>query len=1191
MANDELGKLSPEQLQKLAGVISEAKGLTNQQEEIIKKVLAGETEIGNLRIASLEKYFDIYSRNLDLIARKHSTLNDAFLILDKKLTDSYKLLSSNNSKANTNETPKNSSGSNDLSEQTGILYEILGILKEGVSLRDSEQRMLLENIRDTLKSVRSTSTLSDKQVKILTNIRNSLKSPIKVAIDKKSQIDGSSVSTPQETPNSEATGSENIQEIIRQCFNALQEGIINLGTGSSGIMSYEPNSPSTATPSADTPNITSSSGTNTTNVGNLIDENTRAQLDSATTSRGVEAEATTSRGVEAEAASSNVENNTSRDDRARLDTEDTKLKGIIDYINSLSEGDEQLAKQAEIKNRLYERENKLLETWSSTKKSIEQRAYDLEIARIQAVAFAKEDSALTEEERMAKELATTEARLAKIDEVTKAEEEAQKLLTNFAAEIAMANSAGQAGADGKEFNEAGDLRAREVNATDEIASAKELAKKRAEFIAEEERKAQLANNGILTKEEATRIQKDAAEKFKADKKNLDKTTKLRKAQEEKDAKEKEKAEKKRKSAAGEEALKTVFGKGQSIHDRIDAFKSLAKTEDGESQKGKAALALAVNAISDLAKQLNDKIDQIGKYKGDIDTRLQGSNNQKSSGSYWDQLTKDMMSVGAVTPFFKQETFANNIKELVSKGISFDLKQRAFLMTIQEKIANTFNVADGTLLRLIRIQQQDTTAGRLGMESALNTFLNQMYETTEYLTDVAASVRTSLEEMESLMGGNAATEVEYQVQKWMGSLYSVGMSQNAVTSISTALGQIASGQVDALTNGGAGNLLVMAANNAGIQISDILSTGLNAENTNKLLQATVNYLAEIAETSKGNNVVQQQLANVFGVKASDLKAATNLKDFNNKDSTKDIIKEYKTYSNMLNQLNNMAGTLAQRTSIGERMSNVWENGQYTLASSMANSSVAYITYKMASLLDATTGGIALPWLTAFGNGVSLETTVSDLMRVASMSAGIIGSIGPMISGLGASFNGRSMLTKMGIGSGSGLQITPRGGVGSSGINESNIGGGNTTTSGSGYIGNSNSSDIKNSTIQEAEDTKKQLMIEAKEEEADAPVRIINTTVLKIYELLDDVAHGKSSLSVKVSGYGLTSSRASSLGNAQGGVAGLLSNASANSFNDSVSGGGITNTTGGTANSTSSNINSVSPSYSNSSRIDLGGWTLS
>jgi hypothetical protein len=463
-----------------------------------------------------------------------------------------------------------------------------------------------------------------------------------------------------------------------------------------------------------------------------------------------------------------------------------------------------------------------------------------------------------------------------------------------------------------------------------------------------------------------------------------------------------------------------------------------------------------------------------------------------------------------------------------------------------------------------------------MESALNAFLNDMYENTEYLKGVAESVRGSLQEMEALMGGKEATEVEYQVQKWMGSLYSVGMSSESVNSIASALGQIAAGQVDALTNGGAGNLIVMAANQAGKSISEILTKGLNAEETNNLLQATVNYLAELAESSKDSKVVQQQLASVFGVKASDLRAATNLVS---KESTNSIFGSNLTYDNMLSRLNEMAGSMYLRTSLGEMMTNLWENSQYTLASSMASNPVAYLLYKMSSLLEQTTGGIPLPFLNVMGFGVDLETTVADLMRVASLSAGVIGSLGPMISGLGSSFNGRSMLEKMGISSGSGLAVTPRGNGG--GIGMSSAGGGAQTTSGSGYVGNSSSSDIKDSTIQESEDSKDQQMIEAKEEAETNQVDVLNTYVLKIYEMLDEVASGKRSFNVKVANYGLTGSGSSSnaLSSAQGGVAGLLSSSPADSLNGFNSGS-----------STSGNNNTSSSGFGAGTGVELGGWTM-
>ena len=51
-----------------------------------------------------------------------------------------------------------------------------------------------------------------------------------------------------------------------------------------------------------------------------------------------------------------------------------------------------------------------------------------------------------------------------------------------------------------------------------------------------------------------------------------------------------------------------------------------------------------------------------------------------------------------------------------------------------------------------------------MEAALNAFLNNMYETTEYMEGIAKTVKGSLEEAMSLMTGENALSFEYQVQK-------------------------------------------------------------------------------------------------------------------------------------------------------------------------------------------------------------------------------------------------------------------------------------------------------------------------------------------------------------------------------------------------------------------------------------------
>ena len=121
-------------------------------------------------------------------------------------------------------------------------------------------------------------------------------------------------------------------------------------------------------------------------------------------------------------------------------------------------------------------------------------------------------------------------------------------------------------------------------------------------------------------------------------------------------------------------------------------------------------------------------------------------------------------MAGISPLVKQSDLANKVSQMVGQGIAFNVEQRATLAVLKDKIATTFDATNGTLLRLVRIQQQDTTAGRLGMEAALNAFLNNMYETTEYMTDAAKSVRAQLAEAEALMGASSATEFEYQVQK-------------------------------------------------------------------------------------------------------------------------------------------------------------------------------------------------------------------------------------------------------------------------------------------------------------------------------------------------------------------------------------------------------------------------------------------
>lgn len=617
---------------------------------------------------------------------------------------------------------------------------------------------------------------------------------------------------------------------------------------------------------------------------------------------------------------------------------------------------------------------------------------------------------------------------------------------------------------------------------------------------------------------ADKAGKDAGDK--ARKASLRKTADDYKALSDQVKKEQDKAEKKAIKKAKKAGLsdEDAAAEGKAARKKVTQ-ESVLDANAEASAKLTANFELLADASGSLAKVLDADVKKISAMQGIVDTRLQGSQaNDRDilTGSYWNELVRDVKYIAGASPFIKQEKLVDNVKTLVDKGISFDIKQRAFLMTIQEKIANTFNVADGTLLRLIRIQQQDTTAGRLGMESALNSFLNSMYETSEYLESVAANVRSSLEEMQALMDGASAAEVEFQVQKWMGSLYSVGMSDSAVQGIAQAFGQIASGDISGLTGSGTGNLLIMAANEAGKSIADILQKGLDADDTNDLMQAMVNYLAEIAETSSDSKVVQQQLANVYGIKASDLKAATNLTS-----SIKDVSNQELTYSGMLGQLEDMMNTIRFRTSVGEGMTNMWDNIMYSMASTQASNPMLYLLPKMADLLRDVTGGrgINLPAIHVAGFGVELNTTVADLMSIASLAGTALGTLGPALIGLADLVDpnvGSSMLWRAGIdASGKKIPVIARG----TPAVLQNVSGASISESGQ-IVGNSSGDDVKNATLQDAADSKKKQMVEAKDEEsADDVATKADLAVVNIYNLLEEVAHGSQSLRVKVINNGI------------------------------------------------------------------------
>jgi hypothetical protein len=68
-----------------------------------------------------------------------------------------------------------------------------------------------------------------------------------------------------------------------------------------------------------------------------------------------------------------------------------------------------------------------------------------------------------------------------------------------------------------------------------------------------------------------------------------------------------------------------------------------------------------------------------------------------------------------------------------------VEQRAFLQTMTDKIATTFNAFDSNLLKIIRIQQEDSTVYRMGAEAQLTKFFNSNFQDSTYMSDVYDTV--------------------------------------------------------------------------------------------------------------------------------------------------------------------------------------------------------------------------------------------------------------------------------------------------------------------------------------------------------------------------------------------------------------------------------------------------------------------
>ncbi len=517
---------------------------------------------------------------------------------------------------------------------------------------------------------------------------------------------------------------------------------------------------------------------------------------------------------------------------------------------------------------------------------------------------------------------------------------------------------------------------------------------------------------------------------------------------------------------------------------------LKLSTEGMKQSLSSALGKAAgSAIRGIGKGIDDYMGSFSKYMSDIETRLQGSN--KTYTSSLDTITK---AIGS-SPYVSQPQVLENLSKLVESGITYNVEQRAFLATVSDRIITTFDAFDSSLLQIIKIQQTDSTIARMGMESQLNKFLNANFGDTSYLNNNFNSVASSLLAASSTLSTAQSVEFEYIVQKWLGSMGSVGVTDSTLSTIAQGLGHLGSGNLSALSsNQGLQNLLVMASNRAGLDYGSLLTGGVSSKNANALLKSIVEISQSIA--SSDNRLVLSQYAEIFGMNITDIMAIGNITSENLLDISKNML----TYESMRQETESQLSTIGSRMSLQNQIDTLFSNVMSTIGEGIAGNAASYATWVVANMVEKATGGINIPFVSVLGSGVDLNATVTGLIKTGLVGYGALSNIGTLISGL----SGKNNLSLDNWGA----TDTRVSGQGFTGIKTTGI---STTSSNTTFVGSTSESDIYDGSVGAAKEAEK---IEG--DKSDELLTIIKENIAadvrRIYDLLYD------GIEVKISSFG-------------------------------------------------------------------------
>lgn len=334
----------------------------------------------------------------------------------------------------------------------------------------------------------------------------------------------------------------------------------------------------------------------------------------------------------------------------------------------------------------------------------------------------------------------------------------------------------------------------------------------------------------------------------------------------------------------------------------------------------------------LETSISSGIDFSNKQMGKINANLETSGNKQAYASIMKAIDTSGL---ADSGFVNIQDLYQKIVEFSDNGILFNIEERALLSTMGDKIVSSFNALDQSITRLTRLQSADVTEAQLGSQARLRTFLNDTFNNSEYMKDMYNSVYGAILDSNAQLDVSAATEFSYSVEKWLGALYSVGVSSETINKIASGINYLGTGNVQALASDTAlQTLFAQASSKAGVSYSDLLLDSLDSSEIDKLMRSIVEVLQNIESNTTNNQVTASAFSNIYGTSVADIKAVSNLTSTQLDALAGESLNYQQAYDEVKGQFESIA---QYRTTLGERLTNAYQSAMFQIGSRMSGDS--------------------------------------------------------------------------------------------------------------------------------------------------------------------------------------------------------------------------------------------------------------